>query len=233
MAIAYVNATGTELNVSGTTFTVNVPSGVSDGDALLLAVTVDSSTTTVSTPAGWTLVAETGAQASGTRTYLYKRIAASEPASYTITLSASGTNASAIIGAWSGMDSAIIDAYVAQNYNYQGNNNRTSTGITNGDANNWSVFIGSTQGNSEPVVSATGHTSRFNTEGVGGYGAGSRLFDSNGTRAAGALAGVAWVVSNDQRSASIFLTLKAAGAAANPPRPRAFARQAVHRAASR
>lgn len=70
---------------NATSFTVNVPTGTTDDDMMILAVSSDGSST-VSLPAGWT--EQQNHNTAGTHNnVLATRVASSEPASYTITLS--------------------------------------------------------------------------------------------------------------------------------------------------
>lgn len=67
-----------------------VPDGVEDGDRLTMAVSLIDSTKTITNPTGWGTPISTqtsGSGASHVRTQVYERVAASEPASYNITLS--------------------------------------------------------------------------------------------------------------------------------------------------
>lgn len=100
MAIQFVNSTTAVQNSNSTTITINVPSGVANGQVLVLIATVGSVSSTWTTPTGWTL----WSAANAGRTVYYK-IASSEPASYTITQSVS-TTASATILAYA---NAAID----------------------------------------------------------------------------------------------------------------------------
>src|SRR5690349_2111427 len=97
MAIAYVNsvsATG-----SSSTATVNVASST-NGHVQIIAISVFG-TPTISTPSGLTLIrSDLGASS---RTNLFSRVNASEPASYSSTLGASTTWVAFSI-AWSGVD---------------------------------------------------------------------------------------------------------------------------------
>lgn len=84
---------------SSTTATVSVPTGVQNGDVMLLSVISDG---TLTTPTGWTLLKNT-ATPGANNTYVLRRVAASEPASYTLTFTGA-TVTSLAIDAWSGGD---------------------------------------------------------------------------------------------------------------------------------
>lgn len=89
------DATGT---ADATGCTVSVPSGTQDGDllyAMVAACRVAGSSVTITPPAGWTLVDTAEVTEGGSRRInhrTYRRIASSEPASYTWTGDGSSTN---------------------------------------------------------------------------------------------------------------------------------------------
>lgn len=68
-----------------------LPSGVQNGERLLMAVSTIDLSITHTTPAGWSLEGSTtaGSGATGVRTSIYSRVASSEPPSYNVTLSGS------------------------------------------------------------------------------------------------------------------------------------------------
>jgi hypothetical protein len=90
--------------VSQASVVVNVPTGVVNGDGIIFAIIVRDSTVAVTTPAGLSFIrADTNATAG--KTWLYYRVASSEPASYTFTLGSSTVctgGAAAFIGTASG-----------------------------------------------------------------------------------------------------------------------------------
>lgn len=97
MALSFVNV-ATNNNTSGSTSTIacNVPASTADGDQMLLVVCHSVNRTISSGLEAWALVVEQG----GTDgVHVYKRTAASEPASYTVTFSA-GTQSSIGIISW-------------------------------------------------------------------------------------------------------------------------------------
>lgn len=87
MAISLVNTTSAVQNTNSTTITVNVPSGVADGDLLILNVCSSSGTPTWTTPSGWNVW-----KANFQGRAIYYRTASSEPASYTVTQSSNTTS---------------------------------------------------------------------------------------------------------------------------------------------
>ena len=87
---------------------LNKPSGTTTGDIVYAAITVYDTTNTVSVtpPAGWTASANTNLSSTYTVKSFWLPATASEPSSYTFTLS-SATQASAVIAAYSGVDAVV------------------------------------------------------------------------------------------------------------------------------
>ncbi len=102
---------------SGGTITVNKPTGTINGDVMLASVVVVTNTSTVITPAGWTLVQNSNqTNGSTSRLYTYYKVAgASEPSSYAWTFSGANNGAVAGIASLTGVDPASpIDASASQ-----------------------------------------------------------------------------------------------------------------------
>lgn len=103
--------------VSGGTITVNKPTGTINGDVMLASVAVVKNTSTVITPAGWTLV-QSSNQTNGntSRLYTYYKVAGgSEPASYIWTFSGANIGAVAGVASFTGVDTASpIDVSASQ-----------------------------------------------------------------------------------------------------------------------
>src|SRR5947209_8222374 len=107
MAIAHRASKGSNNGGGGTTIVMTVPTGVVDNDVMVMAITVRGGTgTTITTPGGWTLI---DSVTSGTALIqsLYWRVASSEPASYTVTITSN--KASGVIVAWSGASTSAPD----------------------------------------------------------------------------------------------------------------------------
>jgi hypothetical protein len=104
MALTFRAAQGSNNAGGGTSITMTVPTGVQDNDVMLMQITgVGGTGTTITTPGGWTLISRTDdgtviAQA------IYWRLAASEPASYAVTITSN--KASGTIIAFSGANTA-------------------------------------------------------------------------------------------------------------------------------
>jgi len=114
VAIAIVGTavanTGAAQGTGDVGITTSVPGGTVDGDVMYLAIHAASSTGVFVTPAGWSVVeaqfSSTG-QASS-KMAVYRKVAASEPASYTITWGGAGSTGrvSTIMVSLSGVDTS-------------------------------------------------------------------------------------------------------------------------------
>jgi len=90
MAIAFRNAQGSNNAGGGTSIVMTMPTSpsVSDGDILLMVVNADYIPTTIGTPSGWTVLNNvTDGNTNTLRQAIFWRVASSEPASYTVSLS--------------------------------------------------------------------------------------------------------------------------------------------------
>lgn len=128
---------------SGTSVTVNVPSGTVDGDVMIAQISWMSNTVkTVTPPGGWTLLETDVNSAFEQRTYV--RVASSEPANYAWTFSGT-VRVEAGIGSFIGVDNTTpIDVS-----NGQFNSSSTSVtapSVTTTVANALLVFCGSGNG---------------------------------------------------------------------------------------
>ena len=89
---AILRSTATDTNTSGVneaSLVITKPSQTADGDVMVAVISAPS-TATITPPAGWVEL-ETLTTTNGQHTGLFKKIAASEGASYTFTLSSSGS----------------------------------------------------------------------------------------------------------------------------------------------
>ena len=116
-AVAFRAAASTG-QTSGSTIAVTKPAGTVSGDVMLASITVVSNASTVATPAGWTLLLNTNQTGTNTsRLYTFYLIAgATEPGSYTWTVSGTNIGAVAAIASFSGVDisASPIDASAGQ-----------------------------------------------------------------------------------------------------------------------
>ena len=103
--IVFKSATSTSLNGTATTITVNKPAGVVQGDTEVAFISYRPSTETLTAPAGWVLEnnqTNSFDASGGLETYVLLA-GASEPASYTWTLSSGSTGSAGAIEDFSGV----------------------------------------------------------------------------------------------------------------------------------
>jgi hypothetical protein len=97
-APSFISASKISYGTSATA-TANVPAGSTNGERLVLVVALLDSTKTITNPSGWGSPVSSQTSGSGAthvRTQIYERVASSEPASYSITLSGSCSWAASI-----------------------------------------------------------------------------------------------------------------------------------------
>ncbi|MGH7313504.1 MAG: PQQ-binding-like beta-propeller repeat protein [Candidatus Rokuibacteriota bacterium] len=148
------------LQRGGASLTVNKPTGTIQNDVMIASVAVRPHTVTITPPAGWTLVRRMdNANATANALAVYRKLAAaSEPASYTWTLS-THTGATAGIQSFAGVDTTTpIDVENGQN-TPNGTSHATPTvsttmantmlvtshGISNPGPNHWTPPTGMTE----------------------------------------------------------------------------------------
>lgn len=145
--ISYVgSATDWGSHYTNTSYTINKPSGVQEGDLIIAAVLFSGSTGTVNTPTGWTLVDKTvksvndGGERSGSTTMVvFKKVAvASEPNSWSATHTTYGKPKISQAVAYRGCSSTLI----AETTGTATSSSTVSTGsITNTNSKAWRVSI--------------------------------------------------------------------------------------------
>jgi hypothetical protein len=97
----YVSYTTGSTSGGTTSVTFNTPASVQNGDLLILGFIIGSSTGTISL-AGWTEL--TSVVSGSNKAFLLYKIASSEPASYTFTITSN--NCSGIMSAWRGVNNS-------------------------------------------------------------------------------------------------------------------------------
>lgn len=172
-AIALRAAQGSNNAGGGTSITMTVPTGVQNGDVMIMGITVRGGTdTTITDPSGWTnLSAKNSTTILAQK--LYWRVASSEPASYAVTITSN--KASGVIIALSGADT--IQPVITY---FSGQNNASSQTVTAPALNSWVAangidvgFFGTATGTS--FSPPTNYTEPANGESAStGAGAGSR-----------------------------------------------------------
>lgn len=134
MTVNFINGTAA-FAVSTTTAICNVPSGVQDNDQLLMfVVTTGGTGITVTLPGGWTSILNV-TDGTNMRVVIASRIASSEPASYTSTLSGTASAAGGNIVAIRGQDLVSAVENSSSNVNTAGTTVTALgvTAITDGD----------------------------------------------------------------------------------------------------
>jgi len=222
MAIAFRAAQGSNNAGGGTTIVMTVPAGVVDGDVLLMGLTVRGGTgTTITDPSGWTLI---GSQENSTTVLaekLYWRIASSEPASYTITITSN--KASGVIIALSGADSGTPGSSQFTQNNWNSSTNFASIGPgTWASQNGIAVFLTGFAVGTIVQGSPTSYTEPTNGESAStGGGASSRTTTAGFYRALTAVTSEASIGTGGMAAAAVqcehhVFIFEAATAAANP-----------------
>ena len=107
MAIAYISS-GSVTTPSGSAASVivPVPAGTLDNHGMILGVTYRSTTASINTPAGWTLTGCLQNSLVAMTVGVWSRIASSEPANYTVTVTACA-NITAQIVTYSGTNTTV------------------------------------------------------------------------------------------------------------------------------
>ena len=92
---------------------VPVPAGVQNGDVLYMAVYLTASTGSITIPTGWTALYSNSVPTSSTSSHasLFRRVASSEPSSYTLTVSSGRVSASMV--ALTGVDTTVPEDVTA------------------------------------------------------------------------------------------------------------------------
>jgi hypothetical protein len=111
MAIALRGTPTDAQNATGSSVSLSVPSGVQNGDFMLLMIVgygTGGLAGVPQTPSGWTLVglAPSGATGNNVNAGLYQRVANNEPASYTISVLGGDAFINGDMTAWSGVNTS-------------------------------------------------------------------------------------------------------------------------------
>lgn len=139
MAIAF-RAASTLSYGTRTNSTISKPSGVVDGDVLIMQYVLEGSSPSATAPAGWTVIDDKTINAYGVyyRTWVMRRVASSDGASYTWTHSSAYS--SATIAAYSGVDGTTpLD--VAPSYNSGTGTSASASSITTVTAGTMKVVL--------------------------------------------------------------------------------------------
>ncbi len=131
MAIAF-RSSATGQSSGNTNLVVSVPAGVQDGDFLVLFVSADTAGAVITLPAGWTELPSSPLNL-GVQAACAYRIAASEPASYTVTFSGSSAGTGAVIAAY--FDTVSLGLDTSGGNTFAASTTHTLTGISAAIAN--------------------------------------------------------------------------------------------------
>ncbi|MGW0795914.1 hypothetical protein [Streptomyces sp. NPDC002692] len=234
MAISFVQvATATNSSISTSSLACNVPTGTANGDVMVAIISRASSSATVSTPSGWTVIPGFPVQnTNGTTLCGFYKVASSEPASYTwsgsaqkwciATMSYRGVDTGSPIN----VSSAAVDT-----------TNRAahaSPSITTTVANCWIVAGYGDRGSTSASTWSTpsGLTSRSGSLTTTGTSDNSlATFDTNAGQTAGAYTYSS--TASASQSTACMCTVALAPAGPPPQPPPVVVRQAVQRAACR
>lgn len=164
MPVAFQNSTTATVNAAATGV-INVPSGVANGDMLILGVVIGESVGVVPTVPGWTQkAAVNGSTTQDNCTTLFYRRASSEPASYTVTLDATyGDNAAISMLRYTGVissgDPFRTSATVSRVASL--GSPQTSAALTGVQASDMAIHLGG-------AVLTTWNSADYNMAGPGG-----------------------------------------------------------------
>ncbi|MFM9006540.1 MAG: hypothetical protein ACKOSR_13735, partial [Flavobacteriales bacterium] len=210
-----LRGTATTATTTGTTLTINKPTGVVAGDVMLVNISQLGNSGTDASLTGWTLsqavtIPTTGGASNGRRAMvLYKVAGGSEPTSYSFTLGSGVSSAAGGIVAFSGVDNAApIDASGSYTTS-TGSTTVSAPTITTQTANAAVIMFGAAAAN--PTWSAWAATNPSSL---------TELYENaNGTSAsvgaawairttAGATGGATATLSNSQRNAGVLIALR-------------------------
>lgn len=188
MAIAFV-ASGTAFTAtaSGTTFTLNKPAGVATGNIMLAVVAfcANGAQRTVPAPTGWTIVntayKDNGGADQIQVIVMSKMAAAADPATWTLTASASVTFRTASVTAYSGVQgvgaSGIATAGTTTSF--------ATASVAVAVANSWRVVAGAyVSGSASYTISSNESVRRVLATAEDSGAVQAALWDSNGTAVA-------------------------------------------------
>lgn len=172
MAIAYRGG-GSASDASATSVSCTMSATAQNGDYLIAVVAYDATSATVTWPSGFTQRGTASSTQDGGLCYWADKVAgASEPSSYTISVSDGANNIAGAVVAYSGVDNTTPrDVTPTANSSSAANaspRTLTATGVASGNANRWLVAIGSSDNvtlgtvtNAVPAASPSTWTERI------------------------------------------------------------------------
>ncbi|MFE5140323.1 hypothetical protein ACFRDV_22045 [Streptomyces fagopyri] len=233
MAISFVAAaTGVTSQITDTTLACSVPSGTANGDVMIALISRPSSSATVTTQAGWTIISGFPiSNTNGTVLTGFYRVASGEPASYTWAFS-TGKCCIATMS-YRGVDTVTPVHKSAAAADTTTRTGHTSPSITTTIANCWTIggFCDRGTSSSSTWTTPSGLTSRASLGTTGTSDNSLAVFDSNGALAAGAYSYAS--TASQSLSTAAMCTLALAPAPPTPPAQPVILRQAMARSALR
>jgi PKD repeat protein len=181
--VTYVGADATAGN--RTAHVARVPAAVRAGDALLLVLTTNSTTSDVTTPAGWTLLESR--DGNGTRGRAWTRTATAADAGVTVTVTSSTAAKSVLtVAAYRsslGLTTVTASASAALNTSAT---DHTAPAVAAADPGSWRVSLWSEKSSTDTTWTApAGDASRTTAAGTGTGKVSALLADSGGAVAVG------------------------------------------------
>jgi len=163
MSISVVSISTPYTSTSTTSVTVNTPSGVQAGHLLVAHIAWESNSNLISSvPADWTQIFNATAGTRAIRHALYYKVAtASEPTSYTWSLS-SAVEAIGFIIAFSGVDTASPIGNYSNSTSTSSSTSHTAPAINIQAAGNWAIHCAATAYGTT-YTPPSGYTERYDT----------------------------------------------------------------------
>ena len=215
--IGFVGSNAVTANASKVS--VTVPSSTSAGDGLVLVTTSNNATTSLTAPAGWSLVDST--TASGIQTKIWQDVADATSAGSTVTVT-QGTSAkvSAVLAAYSGTSQTApvgAHALAAETVSRAAHTTPTLSTSQAGAwvVSTWSDVSGGTTGWSLPA----GQTERATTAGSSTAHTSAELADQNGPLTLGTVGGYTATATSSSAKATMGTLILVPDGAAVPNQP--------------
>jgi PKD repeat protein len=185
--LSYVGSASTAGN--RTAHTVVAPAAVTAGDTLILAMTTNNTTATVTNPAGWTLLQST--EGNGVRARLWTKQATAADAGSTIRVTTSALTKSVLsVAAYHSSDGVSSVTASAGATSATSSTSHTSPSVNVTDENSWLVNVYSEKSSTTSVWTAPATSTQRSAAANTGSGKTSGiLVDSNGAVPTGSAAG--------------------------------------------
>jgi hypothetical protein len=213
VAISFVASAGWNESNDDTSYVLQRPSGVANGDLMLAILGLDlandsGNDTTVTPPTGWTLVTDVYSSPNHQMVIMKRTAGSSEPSSWNGSLSSGRGPKASAVAAYRGVSGIAVE-----NDNKTGSATSLSTGsVTNPTATNWRVVLGSYSSASVSSTLSSNETTKRQAAEKSNVEVGA--WDSNGTISTGSTSrnmtrGATW------ESAAVYIAILSATAGAN------------------